>query len=344
MPLSVAAVILSGILLATLWKNRATQHEAAFPAVIAASAPLSSLTPIHLNVRREGPEGNLTWNHTAELIEQADRGALQIHDGASSWELPLDRNELRTGSIRYLPKSGRVKFQLEVFSPNRSVTESVIALDSGYQPEKAEPAKGAADRGPLTPQRPRKAKQDVEPRQAPTLLATASSARASEHDVASLPDPPHLPPAPLVPTPRASIGRGNSPEMHLAVTTLFEPVGPSRIRKALKFVSPTRLMRHHEAPEAPPSPIREITPEAPSRATLGSRDSVEVDVRIAIDTHGTVSSAWLESKENGLLSEAALAAARNWKFKPASKNNSLIESEAILHFRFQNPELAAVKP
>jgi TonB family protein len=347
-PLSIGAAILSGVLLATLWRH--VSHSGSASPSAAAVAPAPSLIPIHLNVKREGPEWNLTWNQASELIERADRGAIRIYDGPSSWELPLDRNELRTGSIRYLPKSGQVKFQLQIFLSNGSVSESIIALDSGYQPGRAqpvrpEPSRGAADRGPLSPQRSKKAKQDLESRHAPILLASRPPARASGHDVTALPEPPSLSSSPLVPPPGASLGKASSPDMRLPVTMLFEPAGASRIRKALKFVSPTRVVHHHEAAEAPATPLQEVKPDAPLQAAQGLQGSVEIDVRVAIDTHGKVSGAWLESgHDRGQLSDAAITAARNWRFKPAAKNHALVESEGVVHFRFQNPDVAVVAP
>src|SRR5262249_42258498 len=83
-PLSIAAAILSGVLLTTLWRHASHSGPASVSSA-AAVTPAPSLIPIHLNVKREGPEWNLTWNQTSELIEQADRGALRIYDGPSSW-------------------------------------------------------------------------------------------------------------------------------------------------------------------------------------------------------------------------------------------------------------------
>ena len=66
---------------------------------------------------------------------------------------------------------------------------------------------------------------------------------------------------------------------------------------------------------------------------------------MTIDKRGKVTNVNLESaSEKGALPGAAVAAAWNWTFVPASKGSNPVESQAILHFQFQNPKVASIKP
>ena len=77
--------------------------------------------------------------------------------------------------------------------------------------------------------------------------------------------------------------------------------------------------------DEPAVPVRKV---APSGATANG----EVDVKVSIDENGSVTRAQLLTKGSEV-GDAALAAARQWRFTPARRHDKPIASEMILHFR-----------
>ena len=134
-----------------------------------------------------------------------------------------------------------------------------------------------------------------------------------------------------------------APGSETVATASFEPLGPSRIHKVLSRISPARVVHPHEKVGfLPAKPIRAITPGAPLRLMRGARGPVLADVRVTIDKGGKVTSVNLEPPtQNGPLPGAAMTAAWTWTFTPARKGSNPVESQAILHFRFQNPEFVS---
>jgi serine/threonine-protein kinase len=145
-------------------------------------------------------------------------------------------------------------------------------------------------------------------------------------------------------------GKGHAapeaPNSETVATTSFEPIGPSRLHKVLNRISPARVVHPHEKVDfVPAKAIHAATAWASLGLMRGTRGQVSADIRVTIDKRGKVTSVNLDSAaEKGPLPGAAMAAAWNWAFRPARKGSNPIESQAILHFRFENPEIASVKP
>jgi TonB family protein len=135
----------------------------------------------------------------------------------------------------------------------------------------------------------------------------------------------------------------DTPSSETVATASFEPIAPSRLHKILNRMSPARVVhRHEKVGFIPAKPIHEATPRAPLQLMRGARGQVSADIRVTIDKRGKVTSVNLEpAAEKGPLPEAAMAAAWNWTFTPARKGSNPVESQANLHFRFQNPEFAS---
>jgi TonB family protein len=88
------------------------------------------------------------------------------------------------------------------------------------------------------------------------------------------------------------------------------------------------------APEfVPAQVVRRVQPEFPL-AARGSKVSGTVLVQVTIDTGGTVTSA--KAIEGPLMfRRASEDAARKWKFRPATRDGQVTESDQILQFRFE---------
>jgi hypothetical protein len=312
------------------------------PAVANAAVTTSPrVDTVALNVEHAGRELKLTWNHLADVIRQAEYATLQIRDGQSTRELRLDRDELQTGSVRYLPKTGDVHFQFRVVTQSGSATESIRSLDSDYRTPRA---RGYGDQSTVVSKRssratsrkavpaPDNADDQKEPDIAPVTPFVASSTQPpppvaapspQDRDIASAPAVPHVAPPP-------------------AFSTSVEPVVPSRERTGLSRLSPTRLIHRHENAEfIPPKDVIQVKPNVSPQLMRSIRGRVRADVRVGIDKNGKVISASTDPlAEFGSFAEAATVAARKWVFTPARKGASPVASEAILHFQLQNSQVA----
>jgi hypothetical protein len=340
-------VVAASVVLAALFAMRHGSAPIRTPDV--ANAAVTTLPPRQeaaaLNVEHAGRELKLTWNHLADVIRQAEYATLQIRDGKSSLDLRLDRDELQTGSIRYLPKTGDVQFQFRLFSQSGSASESIRSLDSDYQSPSSrvygdQSSKVSKRSSRATPERRVLAdagasdqKQPENPAAATLLVApppqppaAPASVPQENREVASTPAIPQLGPAP-------------------AFSVSVEPVVPSRARKALSRLSPTRLVHRHETAEfVPPKDVVQVRPEVPTSLMRTIRGSVSADVRVEIDKNGKVISASTNPPaEFGSFREAATVAARHWVFTAARKGSAAVASEAILHFRLQNSQVASAE-
>lgn len=300
-----------------------------------------------LRVEHVGRELRLTWKHTGEPIRQATYGALRIRDGEIRSELRLDGDELLTGSLNYLPLSADVRFELQVFAPGGAVTESVRALDAAHGTASAE-SSDPAEPNPA-PRRPSRSYAErrraaAEPEDPDANAGAEEQAKEATSLPASNPAPPKptVVQEPAVPVRETPAPAAEASEASPVFTASVEPVGPSRLHKTLGRLSPARLLPWHEnAGFVPAKPLHQTAPKMRVQALRRIRGQISTDIRVAIDKNGQVTSAYLETPGDGNpVAEATLAAARNWTFTPALKGSNPVASQAILHFRFQNPEVA----
>ncbi|MBV9083596.1 MAG: TonB family protein [Acidobacteriaceae bacterium] len=82
-----------------------------------------------------------------------------------------------------------------------------------------------------------------------------------------------------------------------------------------------------------PRPIRQAMPSVGGRAIYSP---VQIDVSVHIDKTGRVTAAQVSktTKSDSNLETAALAAARDWRFRPAQMRNQAIEADYTIMFRF----------
>ena len=78
--------------------------------------------------------------------------------------------------------------------------------------------------------------------------------------------------------------------------------------------------------------LARVTPEYP-KAARSARVAGDVVVELVIDEKGNVESVRVVSG-HALLHQAAIEAARQWKFKPTLLNNAPVKVTGILTFRF----------
>ncbi len=79
-----------------------------------------------------------------------------------------------------------------------------------------------------------------------------------------------------------------------------------------------------------------VQPDLLPKAVSSIHGKFEVKVRVSVDATGTVSSAEIDSQgPSRYFANAALEAARHWKFKPAQVNGQAAASAWVLQFRFK---------
>ena len=93
---------------------------------------------IGLGIERTGHDVQITWDGASALLRSATLGILRIRDGTNSKDIRISPEELKQGSLLYIPASNDVEIHMKVFTPDdRSVDESVRII-YGDVPDKVE--------------------------------------------------------------------------------------------------------------------------------------------------------------------------------------------------------------
>jgi hypothetical protein len=163
---------------------------------------------------------------------------------------------------------------------------------------------------------------------APPLSAQPSpapenrSGRALSQQAASPPVPPQAATTPAAPTPPPQ-------------------AGPAAIR-AEPAPEPTRIQPSPPVPDnAPPEPIRQVSPVVPPQTRKLMHTPVEVQVKVSIDEYGKVTHAVIAGTKGPLakfLTGAVLSAAYEWQFKPARANGHALPSDKLIVFSFSSKQ------
>ncbi len=91
-----------------------------------APPPTGDPYSLSLSVSKTGDSLHLRWDRQSRAVRSAQRGTLEIADGASSKTVELDESQLHNGSVIYHNLSNRVTFRLVVHPRDRSeVSDSV---------------------------------------------------------------------------------------------------------------------------------------------------------------------------------------------------------------------------
>jgi hypothetical protein len=90
------------------------------PWAVAASADMA------LSIQRHGQNLSLTWNRTMPEIGRAQGGTLTVTDGPQHTELPLNKEDLKFGTVAYVPTSQAVNVTLALqMQDSTSLLQSV---------------------------------------------------------------------------------------------------------------------------------------------------------------------------------------------------------------------------
>lgn len=320
-----------------------------FPGLHLAKRPSPGSSPdassVSLHVERSAGDLLLTWGRDSDAIRGATHAVLSITDGERHEDVDLDLALLRNGSIVYSPSSSDIVFQLTVMGKNSAQTQSksvrVFELEQTQSdsllrpspmpdspspsPSKPVPARTSGARGqPAAPSvaveavgaQARSAEVRLRPFQQPDSLASRRATRPSD-----LPDAPSLNPGgpqiQLVPLP------GNP----------AAPVPPPAPPQATTPPAPQpRVGGQVRAAQI----LTQTAPEYPLAARQ-ARVQGSVVISAVVGADGHINSATTISGPP-LLQNPAIAAVRQWVYKPATFNGIPIESETriVLNFTLQH--------
>jgi hypothetical protein len=291
-----------------------------------APAPMPSLG---LQAERQNADLKITWNRESAAISNATLGVISIKDGDSRRTISLEAAQVRGGSLLYTPVSDQVQMELAVATPTGNAAESVLVVlptmgpartvaiqrPVPVQPER--PAPRSASRvqpaKPFTapPAPPRQSAPSPAFSEPPTIAAGANTAPPAAAPLWSRPALTVQPPPAPVPAPVAAADP--PPRRAIAVAPIYHAAEP--IYKA-QPIFPAALQ------------------STPTRNTVTRPMAVEV--LVSIDETGRVVKTDPKSQPgvHPLMVASALAAAKQWKFRPARQGDRPVPSEMLLRFNF----------
>jgi hypothetical protein len=296
-------------------------------------APSNSDLPLRLE--HHGGVLQLVWDRNTRGLDGAPGGLLSVDDGGQKLELTLDRAELTNGSVAYIPTTPNVSFRLFIAGTNGPLTGST-QIGNAPKPPVAPPqearatphntavleASGQASRtraveppavAPVLQLQQQRATRQFDPRSAEAALE-----RKHPVDTPQLSAPPPIQFAQMPAVPLSSPPRFNIP----APTTAVQP----RVSDVGSYVPPTIIRQQAPAMNAA---IRNLV-----RAMYGP--SLPVAVRVSIDANGNATQAEPISRAPRIIAEAAIDAARKWRFEPARLSGRAVPSQMVVRFVFRD--------
>jgi protein TonB len=312
------------------------------------SVHVPDASQLDLRVESQPQNVRLSWNRKAPAVTEATSGLLTVSDGDYRIEVTLDRKELLSGSLAYIPITDNVAMQLDVTTTRGSKSSESVRILAPASLASSGPSKVPAKTPIVTDDNLDEAEADRAVESVKRVLATRTFRPPQEQPrllaVSNLPAPPQLQ-AQITGTPAMLNLPGGQP---------VRPPQPAPQRPRASDAQPQALSTAPPAASrpgvvqssySPPVPTRQVYPPVPEvlRRTFiySSMGVIEIAVRASINSDGRVTTAVAEPSENNTsvvayLAKVATDAARRWRFRPASLNGKVIASEMVLRFRFTN--------
>lgn len=288
------------------------------PAPPVASAPAPAPPPsFGLEAERQGGDLKLAWNRASAAISNATSAVLSIQDGDARRTIPLQAAQVRGGSILYTPVSDQVQMELAVVSPSGNSAESVLVL----LPKRG-PARTVAIEPPVPVQ--------------PAQPVSQSASRFQPAKPFTPPPAPARQSAPAFSEPPALAGANPAPPADAPLLSRSISVQPPAPPPAAdrRAIAPAPVYREAE-------PIYKVQPIFPAALlSTPTRNTVNrpmmVEVLVSIDETGKVVKADPKSQAgvHPSMVNSALAAARDWTFRPARRGDRPVASQMLLRFNF----------
>ncbi len=317
-----AASVMSG---AWLYYRNGFNRTSASPTAPARAEVQASLG---LAVERRGNDLVISWNRNAAMIAKADFGMLLIRGSEVSRDIPLTAEELRSGSVVYASSAEQVRFQLNVVA-GEQVAREFLALVLPQAPARAleRPASVTG-----LPNGNSKASVPSRPL-VMNVLAPAAELRQfkpMENPQPATVTPPRIDEPPLV-VGAAPVNGETLPLLSRPVVTLAAPVEVPAAQKSPPAEATTIATAAH-----PPVPTHQTVPALPTALRGAIWKATVVDVNVSVDATGNVVKAAAVAKPglNPLLRDAAVQAARRWKFQPAQFDGHAVPASIVVQFNF----------
>jgi protein TonB len=289
------------------------------PPVRIAAEPRSSLG---FSAERRGGDLMLSWNREAPQIVNATFGMLLIRGPEVNRDMPLNPEQLRTGSVLYTPTTDQMEIQLNVVEKERVTRDSVIVLLA--QKESVRAPISARTAPAAEPSRERSVPESgttvrIPPKPFKGIQVTRGGA-SSNPTIGSEPPP------------AIAAERGRTVDFSILP---FEPVAPPN------SPAPSTAPVQSAAPTPSPVPAAAVptykpVPVVPEQLKAILTSPRVVQVKLELTATGEVKKATVIPSKGSIptLDEAALRAAKEWRFRPASINGRAVPGEAIVQFRF----------
>lgn len=322
-------------------------------------------TDLSLEVQNRGDRLFVNWARQLPSLQSAKYGILSIDDGPEHHRIDLDSKELTSGSILYKPASQDVTFRLEVYRPEGPpITAIVRTLDgstvssppSDANQARKEPTKGAG-RSEIAPG------SEIQRRREPIRASkTLNIARLPQVNAGGLQQKVIAPNAAVPPpeialdgvqaaAPLPSSSRSSRPPDF----TSSEPKMAARKPKETaqtpalgKIASPQSSVSapSPRVPDAkassiyvPPRPLKQVLPNTKVFGSSLVHEAGQIDVEVRIDERGRVVDAVISrnatSSGGALLTQQAIAAAKQWRFEPAKLHGKSVPSDHVIRFYFR---------
>jgi periplasmic protein TonB len=281
-----------------------------------------------LAVERRGNDLVVSWNRNAAMIAKADFGMLLIRGSDVSRDIPLTAEELRSGSVVYASTAEQVRFQLNVVAGEQVAREFLaLVLPQAQLPVAVRPATVVSSPGG-------NARAGVPPRpvvlNVPAPAAELRQFKPVENPQSATVTPPRIDEPPAV-AGAASVSGETLPLLSRPVVTMAAPVEAPATQKNPSEETPTIATAAH-----PPVPTHQTVPALPTALRGAIWKATVVDVNVSVDATGNVVKAEAVAKAalNPLLRDAAVQAARRWKFQPAQFDGHAVPANIVVQFNF----------
>jgi len=358
-PLPVAVALGLGAIAGYFYFN-AGRQTAVRADIHAVAVPVSAAPSLGLSIERKGSDLLLSWDRLSAPVRSASFGEVMIREGDASRKLPLNAQQLRSGSILYAPTTDQVEVQLNVVNGEKVTGESMTAIlppvgphpqvglitsaqtfESPRQPNEPVAARTPAAVGASTPptaatepRHPLSASADRELRKFSIPRGLASQRSAATVPITE-------PPPAVAGNSLGALGSPLNWQLPAipAPASMPAPATLARTNGAQDHTIPSPVAapaNHETALPQPPVPTHQVTPRFPSDVKRYLINNTLVKVLVHIDAQGKVIRAEPISKQsaNIVLIQAALDAARGWAFRPATVGTTPVASEMVLEFNF----------
>jgi TonB family protein len=309
-------------------------------------------TDLGVRVDSQGDKLLLSWNRRNPTVASANDATLEIFDGADRREIHLNSGQVADGAVLYKPVTNDVTFRLEVHGSDQSmVTGSQRVMDATRSTASAAAPLDVSKTSstPLPPPAPVRPAESAANTHRPVLYRNGEKGRVS----VPMPLPSaQRPPAETLPPPASTTPPAqttNSASAASEPTLAANPQLPASEGSKINGWDPNAPENRIPPPAqdatadartsafVAPKPLLQVLPSVRTLPPGAISQVTRVSVEVKIDTAGRVTTARVldEGGVTSELSSAAINAARQWTFEPATMRGEKIASEHTILFEFR---------